>query len=380
MNYLFENQYIDEKHSHIKEYIRSNKKLHDSFESSFNGIKPKNRCGFLSIQDKNYFIIPKISNHKEEDLNIFIYMLLKAYDIKVFNEDLSNFENTKFKYLEIFIRYFSDILLNELKKGIYKTYITREENLKVLKGKYLVEKNFQNFYHMNVYCEFDEFSIDNELNKFFLYAIKIFKRYSTYSNLHKCESVFDEVGYNHININKLNIKFDRLNMRYEKAYKIALMILQKLSPLVNNSNTKSFAFLFDMSEVFEKFIGNIYKEIDTLTSLQYEKNYGNLKLKPDIKTSNQIIDTKYKLVKNKEDLKTNDKYQIFTYGINFNIRDTILLYPKHLFDVNEDLELGKNENLVKLKMRSIDLKYDDNGYEEYIKVIKNRLEKIDEPN
>lgn len=299
-------------------------------------------------------------------------MLLKAYDIKISNEDLASFESRKFKYLEIFIRYFSNTLLKELKKGTYKTYITKEENLKVLKSKYLHEKNFQNFYHTNIYCEFDEFSMDNELNKFFLYAIKIFKKYSSYSNLHKCEAVFDEVEYNHIDINRLRIKFDRLNQRYEKSFEIALMILQKLSPLINNSNTNSFAFLFDMSEVFEKFIGKIYKEIDNRTSIQTQKYFGNLKLKPDIMTSNEIIDTKYKLVKNKDDLKTNDKYQMFVYGTNFEIKNTMLLYPKHLFDINEDLKLGKEVKMINLKMRSIDL-YCDLGFKEYIEEIKNRL-------
>ncbi|KAB7889977.1 McrC family protein [Poseidonibacter ostreae] len=373
MNYLYENQNIPE---NLEIHIKDNKSLYPYFEMNFDGIKPKNRCGFLSIENKNYFIIPKISNENEDNLNIFIYMILKAYDIKISNKDLANFDQTKFKYMEFFIRYFSDILFNELKRGIHKTYITKQENLKVLKGKYLLEKNFQNFYHMNIYCEFDEFSIDNELNRFFLYAIKIFKRYSTYSNLHKCEAVFDEVEYSHIDINRLRIKFDRLNHRFEKPFEIALKILKKLSPLVNNSDTKSFAFLFDMSEVFEKFIGNIYKEIDSNTSLQCEKNYGNLKLKPDIKTSNQIIDTKYKLVKNKKDLKTHDKYQMFTYGINFGIRNTMLLYPKHLLYVNEDLKLGIDENLVRLKMKSIDLKCDDIGYENYIKEVNTRIREI----
>ena len=375
MNYLFENQNIP---NSLESYIEENKSLHEHFEINFNGIKPKNRCGFLSIEDENYFIIPKITNKEEQNLNIFIYMLLKAYDIKISNPDIANLQNTNFKYLELFIRFFADSLLQELKRGIYKTYITREENLKVLRGKYLVEKNFQNFYHMNIYCEFDEFSTDNELNKFFLYAIKIFKRYSSYSNLHKCDSVFDEVDYSHVDINRLNFKFDRLNQRFEKSYEIAMMILKKLSPLVNNSTNKSFAFLFDMSEVFEKFIGNLYKEIDSSTSLQCEKNFGNLKLKPDIKTKNQIIDTKYKLVKSKDDLKTHDKYQMFTYGINFNIRNTMLLYPKHILDVNEDLKLGVGEDLVNLKMKSIDLKFEDLGYDEYIKKIKNRLKDVHE--
>lgn len=373
MQFLIENRNIP---SSLNSYIKENKSLHKNFDINFEGIKPKNTCGFLSIENEDYFIIPKISKEERQNLNQFIFMLLKAYDIKISNEDLASFENTKFKYLEIFIRYFSNTLLNELKRGIYKTYITREENLKVLKGKYLVEKNFQNFYHMNIYCEFDEFSIDNDLNKFFLYAIKIFKRYSSYSNLHKCEAVFDEVDYTHIDINRLKIKFDRLNIRFERSFEIALMILKKFSPLVNNSNTKSFAFLFDMSEVFENFIGNLYKDIDSSTILQKESNFGNLKLKPDIQTSSKIVDTKYKFAENKEDLKTHDKYQMFTYGTNYQ-KDTILLYPKHIVDLDEKLKLGKDEKCINLVMKSIDLESEQTKYEDYIENIKNRLEKID---
>ena len=128
-----------------------------------------------------------------------------------------------------------------------------------------------------------------------------------------------------------------------------------------------------MSEVFEKFIGNLYKQIDNSTKVQSEKNYGNLKLKPDILTDNLIIDTKYKLVKNKEDLKTNDKYQMFTYGINFNRKETMLLYPKHIFDVYEDLKLGKDDILVNLKMRSIELISENFEFDEYIEEIRRRL-------
>ncbi|HIP41348.1 MAG TPA: restriction endonuclease, partial [Campylobacterales bacterium] len=65
--------------------------------------------------------------------------------------------------------------------------------MKVLRGRYVIEKNFTNFYHQNIYCEFDEFSMDNELNRFFLFAIRVFKRYSSYSNLSRCEMVLDEV-------------------------------------------------------------------------------------------------------------------------------------------------------------------------------------------
>ena len=374
MKYLIENQYIN--NVEIEEFIIENKSLYNSFEKDFKGIKPKNSCGFLRINNEDYFIIPKICTEDEKNLNIFIYMLIFAYDIKIKNEDISQLQNIKYNFLKIFIKFFSDTLFEELKKGVSKKYINKEENLKVLKGKYLIKENFSNFYHQNIYCQFDEFSMDNELNQFFFYAIKIFKRYSNTQNLFRCESIFDEVEYKHIDIDRLKIKFDRLNHRFRKSFDIAMLILKSLSSQVENSKNESFTFLFDMSEVFEKFIGNLYKQIDTSTEIQVEKNYGNLKLKPDILTSSLIIDTKYKLVKNKEDLKTNDKYQMFTYGINFKRKETLLLYPKHIFDVNEDLKLGENDTLVNLKMRSIDLKVEDFGFDEYIKEIRKRLENL----
>jgi 5-methylcytosine-specific restriction enzyme subunit McrC len=374
MNFLYENQFI--KNDDLIEIIKQTKSLYPYFENSFDGVKPKNYCGFLSIEKQNYFIIPKITDsNNEQNLDIFIYMLLYAYDIKISNEDLANISNTKFKIMEIFIRYFTNGLLSELKKGIYKTYITKEENLKVLKGKYLIEKNFSNFYHQNIHCEFDEFSMDNQLNQFFLYAIKTFQKYSSYSNLHLCEMMLDEVTFNHIDINRLQINFDRLNTRFKKSFEIAFMILQRLSPLVNNSNDKGFVFLFDMAEVFEKFIGKMYQNIDKTAKIQEERNFGNLKLIPDIVTSNMIIDTKYKIIKDRVDLATNDKYQMFTYGVNFGIKNTMLLYPKHFQKdfKDEDLKLGTGDNEVILKMRCIDLMSDGIEYEEYLTKIITRI-------
>ena len=374
MKILIENQNIPQE---LESYIKENKSLHLYFETNFKGIKPKNYCGFLSLNDESYFIAPKIINHNDtpQNLNTFIYMLMYAYDIKLKNEDLIQCETQEYHLLEIFIRLFADRLLSELKKGIFKQYITLQENLKVLRGKYIIDKNFNNFYHQNIYCEFHEFSMDNELNRFFLYALRYFKKFSAYKNLHRCEAMLDEVSYQNIDIKRLTIQFDRMSSRYKQSYKIALMILQKLVPLTNKSNDRSFAFLFNMAYVFEKFIGKLYKEIDNSTIVQKQGNFGSLVLKPDIYTNTLIIDTKYKKIEKRGDLKRDDKYQMFAYGVNFNIKNTMLLYPKHLEDIDEKLELGKGEGLIELEMKSIDLDF-DGGYEGFVCEIRKRLKRI----
>jgi 5-methylcytosine-specific restriction enzyme subunit McrC len=131
-----------------------------------------------------------------------------------------------------------------------------------------------------------------------------------------------------------------------------------------------------MNELFEKFIGRIFSEIDPSTKLQNQKNFGNLQLKPDIITPNMIIDTKYKILKSREDLAVGDKYQMFVYGINFEIKNTMLLYPKHLEHFDYAMVLGKDEKEIGLKIKSIDLACGSCEYIEFIKEIKKRLEQI----
>ena len=376
--YLYENTYIDTQlasYGVLLEHIQNTPQLHRYFDVDFKGIKPKNYCGFLSVANQGYFIVPKIADENHQNLNLFIYMLIYAYDIKLKNEDLIESSSQEHHIYELFIRLFSDALLDEFKKGIFKQYVTLQENLKVLKGKYIIEKNFNNFYHQNLYCEFDEFSMDNELNRFFLYAIRMFKKFSNYTNLHRCEAILDEVTYFNVDFRKLNIQFDRMSSRYQPSFEIALMILQRLIPMIQKSSDRSFAFLFDMAEVFENFVGRLYQEIDSSTVLQKQGNYGSLVLKPDIYSDALIIDTKYKKITSRSDLKRDDKYQMFVYGVNFRIKDTMLLYPKHLVDIEDSLELGKGEDLINLRMKSLDLDFCA-GYDGFICEMKRRVEEM----
>ena len=365
--------------SELHSIVQSNQALQEYFTHSFRGIKPKGYCGFLSTPEQEYFIAPKICDRESANLDIFLYMLMVAYDVKISNAALASCANARHKIFEVLIRYFADGLFGELKKGVFKQYITTQENLKVLRGKYLVDENLKyNFKHQAIYCEFDEFSMDNELNRFFLFAIKRLMQYSRYDKLGKCEMILDEVEFAHRDYKRINIHFDRLSSRYKQSFELAVMILERLIPLTSRQN-KSFAFLFDMGKVFEQFIGKIVQSIDESTKLQCQKNFGNLQLKPDILTQSLIIDTKYKIIKSREELQAGDKYQMFTYGTNFGINKTMLLYPKHGLDVSEDLVLGIREKAIELKMRSIDLE-SDSGFEGFVEEMKIKLEEMKDGN
>jgi len=376
-NVIYEYEEIENKE--LASYIKSTPSLHKYFKEDWGKLKARQYCGILNFEGEDFYILPKIANHNNEtNLNTFIYMLRYSYDIKLQNEQIANSRNEKHEnILEVFIQLFARNLFKEFQRGIYKNYITKQDNLTTLKGKYLINENLKyNFTKNKIYCEYDEFSMNNQLNQFFLYTIKILIRFVKSKKLLKqCELMLDEVETKVFDIEKTSMYFNRLNNRYKDSFEFALLLLRKFIPLFEKDK-KSFAFLFDMNELFEKFVGKIYKNIDATTKLQNQKDFGNLRLKPDIVTTNLIIDTKYKKVKNRDDLSVQDKYQMFVYGTNFQQNNTMLLYPKHIYNIDEYLKLGKDDKMVNLKMKSIDLGFDGFGYDEYIKEIKERMEMI----
>ena len=370
-------EYSEVKDEKLKKYIVDTPSLHQYFKFDWVKLKTRQYCGILNFDEEDYYLLPKISKKDEDsNLNIFIYMLMKSYDIKLLNEDIASCKNNTHNILEVFIQIFAHKLLFEFGRGTYKEYITEQDNLRALRGKYLINENLKyNFTNEKIYCEYDEFSEDNTLNQFFLFAIKTLLRYTKNKKLLKqCELVLNEVSFKNFDINSLHVEFSRLNARYKSSFEFALLLLRKSMPLFDKDK-KSFAFLFDMNDLFENFIGKIYEDIDNTTTLQTQRDFGNLRLKPDIITSSMIIDTKYKKVKNRDDLSTADKYQMFVYGTNFEKRDTMLLYPLHVENVNEDLLLGKDDKIVNMKMRSIDLEF-IGGYDEFLDEIRGRLENI----
>ena len=362
----------------LKKYIIDTPSLHKYFKLDWNILKTQQYCGILNFEDKDFYLLPKISNRDDEaNLDIFIYMLMYAYDIKLENEDIASCKNEKHNILEVFIQLFARKLFKEFGRGIYKEYITEQENLTTLRGKYLINENIKyNLIKNKIYCEYDEFSMNNTLNQFFLFALKSLLPYTKNKKLLKqCELVLDDVEYKQFDINTLKINFHRLNLRYRDSFEFAILLLQKSIPLFSKDK-KSFAFLFDMNMLFERFVGKMIKELEPATLLQSCDTYGDLILKPDIIVKDLIIDTKYKKLGEKNDIKRDDKFQMFVYGKNYNKTNTMLLYPKHLESFDYDLILGKNGDEVKMKIKSLDLWCDGCSYQEYLKELKIRIMEI----
>ena len=128
----------------LKNHIINTTELHKYITLDWKDLKAKQYCGILNFDNQDFYILPKIANRNDEkNLNVFIYMLMYAYDVKLSNEQIASCANQEHTILEVFVQMFANGLLQELKKGLYKEYLTKQDNLPVLKGKYLINENLK---------------------------------------------------------------------------------------------------------------------------------------------------------------------------------------------------------------------------------------------
>lgn len=357
------------------------------FSEKWGEVRASNYCGALKINEKTLTILPKIDKDNDTaNFRYLTYMLSYVYDLKV-DESVASTDTENSPILELLISIFSRGLIGEVEKGLYREYISVQDNLRVMRGRFLAGMDARtNFVRDKIYCEYDEFSPDNPLNALFAYAVNICRHLTKSDDnrrhLGTLHLMFDEVMpyYNP----HATIHWHRLNDRFRHLYKLAFLILQNLNIRFDKVGSNEWAFMFDMNRLFEKFIAKLLKEtlIGYDVNEQEKSKFGEKNTKPDIVIRKDgkvkwIIDTKYKRINQNSDISPCDTYQVFAYAniadFGDNTKQVMLLYPKHLETLNKIVRLP---NEVDMYIQSIELQSDAVGYRKYIDEMKNKLKEV----
>ena len=134
----------------------------------------------------------------------------------------------------------------------------------------------------------------------------------------------------------------------------------------------AFALLFDMNALFESYVGNFIKKKRADVSLQHSEkhlieNPKSFRLRPDIFLKDKFIaDTKWKVIKSRDDISQADLYQLYTYGKKYECGKLYLIYPK-IDGVEQELMKFKYEKDMRLEILYFDLE-DDSYNDELIKI------------
>ena len=283
----------------------------------------------------------------------------------------------------------------QLKHGLYRSYITRNEQLKVLRGKLdltaTIKLRARNN-RQNLDCEHDELSVDNIYNQ-------ILK--TTIATLVKCKKVKKDTRTKLCNIlrilgdiseiNLASIKwgeltFQRNNRTYEVLINMCYFVYQEMI-LSNTAGDKKVQSFSDenMAKVYEKFILEYYrqnyKSLRVNTSeikWNFDEDFENPmifaipKMQSDItlRTNDKtlIIDAKYysKVMQQqfeKTSLRNSHLYQIYTYVKNEDKENTgnvagMLLYAKTHDEVIPRTDFSTGGNRISARSLDLDVKFD----------------------
>ncbi|WP_149719209.1 McrC family protein [Campylobacter concisus] len=347
-------------------------------------LQAQNYVGIIQTKSGDSLeIIPKIHDNDngsnkeavENSKRILLRMLktLKNHPFK--NINIANLKSLNLPLLEIFISMFLDEVSKLIKMGIKSDYVELEDNLKFLKGKLKISEQIRkNIVHKErFYVCYQEFSIDRAENRLIKSTLEFLYRRSKSSKnqrlIREYLFIFDEISSSSdINADFGRLKLNRQTKHYEQALLWSKILLQNKSFSPYRGNDVAFALLFDMNTLFESYVGNFIKKKLPDTILQHQEKYliekprKDFGLKPDIflryKNQNYIADTKWKIVKSKNDISQADLYQLYAYGKKYNCNRLYLIYPK-IDGVKQESMGFKYDDEMRLEILYFDLEKDE---------------------
>ncbi len=360
------------------------------------------RAGDFSIEilpkiDKTYKIDSEDKESVDSARTNLLFLLRYAFDLSPYENEIAAMRKKPADWFEILTFLYTRHLQEELQRGLYRNYISHEENLGVLKGKWLISQHFRvnPFQKHRFYVQYDEFSPDTPLNHVLKYAARQIRYQSKDANnrqqLAMLSDWMDEVTPPPAMNNAIleQVIFTRLNERFRSLFNLARLFLehQASETKVGNTNRSinTFAYTFDMNKLFEKFIarflqehrGRILRETDYERCAILEKAQGSIKyfakdddgknifkLEPDIVFRNEdgtvplIIDTKYKTLndeKRKKEIREGDMYQAAAYAQVYKCQRVILIYPQVGNKIQEIFKLNGIDASVEAKTVNISI-------------------------
>jgi 5-methylcytosine-specific restriction enzyme subunit McrC len=327
-------------------------------EIAYGKLRFINLVGVIQLSTVRIEILPKLTIHgdsEQKNREALLNMLTVTRTLPVHLHESTLSQLAKSDLLHIFARIYLELLLKELRRGVYKEYKLNQENSPVLKGRFLLHEHIRQnaFLPVKAFCEFDEFQEDVLLNRILKRALKVVFPHLSKSTM-KTESLFIiEMLQNvkDVNITKTDldaVKFNRQNRRFEQVHKVARMILSNEMMTSKYSKEQSFSFLFEMNVLFESYIERAFRFLSSENRVEIRAQHDekrllinvnsgqeNIKLKPDFVINGAdyqlIVDTKWKNIvyEGRVLYQQSDLYQMYAYVTSYQEAEKcILLYPK----------------------------------------------------
>lgn len=323
-------------------------------------VRPAQYVGAVQIAGRTIEFLPKIERTGGElDLpavrHNLLRMLLVAYDLEGATPGKAALEKNSDGWLDILMRLFSRALADQLRRGLIRRYREESDDLPTVRGRLQIEEQIRrNLVHRErSACDFDEFDEDHALNQLFRLAIRRMLRVAsnntTQQALRELLPAFEGVSDVTPTTDWLDrVTLDRVSERFCLCLGMASLFLRGATTGLYAGDQNSFALLFDMNELFEKYVARTLRRQlrgsgfdvsiqDARFHLVRDPRNGQrlFKLRPDIVVRREgaaycVVDTKWKRLspdERKLGIAQGDLYQMLAYAEGYGSAAVLLIYP-----------------------------------------------------
>ena len=300
------------------------------------------------------------------------------------------FDNIYDLFAEILVRGIS----YQLKQGLYREYVSRNESMQTVKGKIdmrgTIDNKIRNI--QKIACDYDELSENNVYNQIVVSTAVLLIKHSEVKKNKKAKLkqlllFFQNVQPIDVNTIRWNaLRFDRNNRNYRLLLYICYFIISEWVLTTENGKFQMREFSDEhMCRLFEKFVLSYYKKhhpdlkpCAAQIDWNIETEQSTLNILPIMQTDilltigerTLIIDTKYytrSMQKqfDKATIHSNNLYQIHTYVTEYDEYHTgkvdgMLLYAKTQEDIVPDGQLKRKDgNYIYFKTLDLNQDFED---------------------
>lgn len=303
-------------------------------------LTANSHVGTIVLDDLHIIIQPKTKVQ-----NLF-YMLTYVYDLPEFRSE-ETFLDVGEDIFEFIVTIFLKRVQKLIRQGLHRSYIEYEENEPYLRGRLLVADHLRtNLVNVGRFQQRTiDYTADVLENQILKYTLWLLSQVGSYSDttlsqtLRRTYSIFAEVNHKVVGASDCrSIHFNRLNQRYQTPINLAALLLQRLSLEGNRGSHRFGTYLFDMNQVFEKFVASYmqaYFQSHPYISVATQENIWLDEEKqekgiPDIVIRHHgqpryVLDTKYKRFD--RGIKNEDRNQMWIYSDTMQVQEGILIYP-----------------------------------------------------
>lgn len=322
-------------------------------------LKSTNWVGTLAVGDKCIEVYPKIDSTDGSDplgraRENLIHMVATAGYVPYTEAGLFPLLKSQKPIISAYMELYVDNLAREWRRGMIKEYVIKEENKTFLKGKLIFSEHFKSnlIRKDRFYTSCDEFIEDNYASRLLKSALLVCRSQKISEEVRRKAAGlipdFESVASEYLPPEIVKqISVDRRHMRYEPVINLAKAILSMSSPDAPSDSAKVYSLMFDMNEVFERFVASELRRALSGSSYVVRFQVGGksllrkdgkarFNLNPDFgvfsgKEVVCLLDTKWKkldLDKTHSNVSQSDMYQMYAYGKEYDSPLTILVYPR----------------------------------------------------